>query len=59
MPIIAIKWSTPSVSTKTFSGDYKHPPLYEEEDMVLDISFVKKYDALRHYKKYIDYKQSD
>ena len=47
------------MSTKIFSGDYKHPPLYEEEDMVLDISFVKKYDALRHYKKYIDYKQSD
>jgi hypothetical protein len=60
-------WNTDGV-TVTVEGDYKHPPLYEEEEMVLDISFVKKYDALHnyqksdtlgHYKKYIDYKQSN
>ena len=46
-------------ATVTVEGDYKHPPLYEEEEMFLDISFVKESDALGHYKKYIDYKQSN
>ena len=28
---------------------YKHTPFYEKEEMLLDISFVKEYDALRAY----------
>ena len=31
---------------------YKHPPFYEEDEMLLDISFVKEYDALRAFHNY-------